>query len=410
MKKKEKTKKTNKAKKMMVMLSAAALLLPMVLTGCMSADKLAQRKQKTDEISKLAEAYMLEKYNRGFSVKRCEFASGDKYEGDFFITFSNGLHGFYDADEDLFYDDRQAEKLNEDIYKEVFLPMIGQLNLTYDNVGTWSQVFNLKYETNRGGELKQYSMYHDYYSGDANYFCKSHKISVTSQNLILISDKTNNLNVHYDTLAEWVHKYFRGQSEGDMRFYVVTSELHGDRSFAAEQVDETVNGCLAGFRFAEVNSFTRHKFAKVQDGLYAMLCSDDGVTLGEGDITLTPVSDSDAVSKKILDSMNSKNMNLVDKYVTKKRSIEFETIYQVAFSDEIAKRRYENYTLAFAMKDSEEEIAEYADVKERERSFFGYNLNGEDYNATCLCSQNSRSAKFTYHKDDEVYVWFGTQF
>ena len=108
--------------------------------------------------------------------------------------------------------------------------------------------------------------------------------------------------------------------------------------------------------------------------------------------------------------MNGKNMNLVDKYVTKKRSVEFETIYQVSFSDRIAKRDYASYTLAFVMKDSDEEITEYADVKERERSFFAFNLNGEDYNATCLCSPNSRSTKFTYNKGDEVYVWFGTQF
>ena len=180
--------------------------------------------------------------------------------------------------------------------------------------------------------------------------------------------------------------------------------------FKAEQVDETVNGCLAGYRFTETNYFTRHKFAKVEDGLYAMLCSNDGITLEEGDITLIPVSDSDAVSKKILDNMNSRNMNLVDKYVTKKRSVEFETIYQVEFSDKIAKRHYESYILAFAMKDSDEEITEYADVKERERSFFAYNLNGEDYNAICLCSPNSRSTKFTYNTGDEVYVWFGTQF
>lgn len=407
----KKTRKTNKTIRIAAMLSAVLLLLPTVLSGCVSADELAKRRQKTNEISKLAEEYMLEKYNRGFNVKKCEYASGDKYEGDFFITFNNGIHGFYDADEDLFYDDRQAEKLNDDVYKGVFLPMLQELNLTYDNVGTWSQVFNMKYETNRGGELKQYSMYHDYYDGgSAKYYCRSHEIEVTSQNLILISDKTNDLNEHYKTLDEWVRKYFRGQRQGDMRFYVVTSDLHGSRSFKPEQVDETMDGCLACFRFAETNSFTRHKFAKVEDGLYAMLCSDDGVMLEDGDVILTPVSNSDAVSQKILDSMNSKNMNLVDKYVTKKRSVQFENIYQVKFSEEIAKYSYDAYTLAFVMKDSDEEITEYAEMQERERSFFAYNLNGEDYNATCLCSPNSRSTKFTYNKGDEVYVWFGTQF
>ena len=408
----KKMRKTNKTIRIAAMLSAVLLLLPTMLSGCMSADELAKRKQKTDEIGKLAEEYMLEKYNRGFNVKKCEYASGDQYEGDFFITFNNGIHGFYDADEDLFYDDRQVEKLNEDIYKAVFLPMIEELNITYDNVGTWSQVFNMKYEANRGGELKQYSMYHDYYNGgDARYFCKSHKLRVTSQNLILISDKPGAVDTYYNSLAQSVHSYFKGQSNGDLKFYVVTSNLHGSRSFDPEKVDETMDGCLACLRFNEKNILTRHQFVKAAEGLYAMLCSDDGVTLEEeSDITLTPVSDSDAVSKKILDSMNGKNMNLVDKYVTKKRSVEFETSYQVSVSDRIAKRNYASYTLAFVMKDSDEEITEYADVKERERSFFAFNLNGEDYNATCLCSPNSRSTKFTYNKGDEVYVWFGTQF
>ncbi len=410
MKEMKKTKTRKSWKKHAAMLSAVLLLLPTVLSGCISADKLAERRQKTNEISKQAEEYMLEKYNRGFNVKKCEFASGDKYEGDFFITFNNNIHGYYDADEELFYDDRQAEKINDDIYNNVFLPMITDLHLTYDNVGTWSQVFNLKYEVNRGGEVKQYSMYHDYYNGSANYFCKANKIAVTSQNLILISDKTYDLNEHFKTLSEWVKKYFKGQDEGDLRFYVVTTSLHGDRNFDPQIVDETMNGCAACFRFAETNSITRHKFTKLEDGLYGMLCSDDGVVLEEGDMILTPVSNSDAVSKKILDKMNSKSMNLVDKYVTKKRSVEFEKIYQVEFSDEFAKHRYETFTLAFVMKDSDEEITEYAEVQERERSLFAYNLNGEDYNATCLCSPNSRSTKFTYNKGDEVYVWYGTQF
>ena len=63
------------------------------------------------------------------------------------------------------------------------------------------------------------------------------------------NNKTNMLNVYYDMLAENVHKYFHNQSKGDLRFYVVTSELHGSMDFKAEQVDETVNGCLAGYRF-----------------------------------------------------------------------------------------------------------------------------------------------------------------
>ena len=84
------------------------LLLPTLLTGCVSADKIAQQRAKTDEISKRAEEYMLKKYRRGFKVKKCVFAEGEQYEGDFFITFTNDLFGYYDSDEDKFYDTRQA--------------------------------------------------------------------------------------------------------------------------------------------------------------------------------------------------------------------------------------------------------------------------------------------------------------
>ena len=63
------------------------------------------------------------------------------------------------------------------------------------------------------------------------------------------------------------------------------------------------------------------------------------------------------------------------------------------------------------MKDSDEDITEYAPLKERQRSFYAYNMNGDFYNATCLCSPNSRAVPFTFGKKDKdaVYFWFGTQ-
>ena len=39
----------------------------------------------------------------------------------------------------------------------------------------------------------------------------------------------------------------------------------------------------------------------------------------------------------------------------------------------------------------------------------GYDMSGTEFNATCLCSPDSRSRIFTYALDSEVYFWFGTQ-
>jgi hypothetical protein len=61
------------------------------------------------------------------------------------------------------------------------------------------------------------------------------------------------------------------------------------------------------------------------------------------------------------------------------------------------------------MKDGDGPIGEYAEINESEHSMFAYNMNGDDYNATCLCSPNSRSVMFTYKPGDEVYFWFGSQ-
>ena len=393
----------------MAVLTALLMLVPALLTGCESADKLIERREKADEIGKKAEAYMLEKYNRTFNVKRCEEAEGEAYEGDYFITFKNNVHAFYDSEADYFSDDRQSSVINEDIYKEIWMPMMDDIGLMYDNVGNWSQVFNLTYEYTRGGELKQFSMYHDYYKGYPDLYVKNNKIFVVSQNLILVSKQTGGLDRVYDTLVELVRRNFKGQKKGDLRFYVISDELHAQREFDPEKVDETLDGCMALMQFGEENRFVRHKFVKADDGLYVMPYGSKGQFPEEGDVTLTPVSNSDAVSKKILDTMNSKKMNLMDKYITKKRSITFEQIYKLEMPSSYADEA-ENFTFAFSMRDSEDPIAEYASVNERERSFFAYNLNGDDYNAVCLCSAGSRSTSFTYHKGDEVYVWYGTQF
>lgn len=396
-------------KKRFALFAALLMLLPTVLSGCVSADELAARRERTDEISKMAKEYMLEKYNRGFNVKKCEMAKGDEYEGDFFVTFNNDIHAFYKSDEEKFYDDRQTSVLNDDIYNDIWMPMVDSLNLTFDNIGSWSQDFNLVYQYNKGGEIFKYCMYHDYYYGDSKNFTQNHYVSVTSENLILVSDNPS-YSIVSGKIRDVVDTYFHGKN--DLSFYIVTTDYHSSANFDPAKVDETVDGCIVGLHFGETNGTTKHQFIPVNgtEGLYAMLCSDDAFVFEKGDITLEPVSNSDLTAKKIQDDMNNKELGIVDKYITKKRSIDFQELYTVKFSNRIINHSIKNYTLAFVMKDSDEDITEYADIKERERSFFAYTIGGDDFNATCLCSQNSRSTKFSYPADSETYFWFGTQF
>ena len=132
--------------------------------------------------------------------------------------------------------------------------------------------------------------------------------------------------------------------------------------------------------------------------------------LNDGDIILTPVDDFETVKKNIVENMDSKEIGILDKYTGKKRDIDFgDAIYKVEITSRLNQSNWENITLAFVMKDSDAPIENYAEINEQERSFFGYNMNGTEFNATCLCSQNSRSVMFKYKVGDEVYFWFGSQ-
>lgn len=403
---------TIRMKRTLALLAAAALLLPAALTGCMSADKLAERRAQTDEIGKKAEEYMKNKYHRGFKVKKCEFAEGEQYEGDFFVTFNNDIHAFYDTDEGKFYDDRQADAVNNEFTK-VWKNMMDDIGLVTDNIiGT--QDFNLIYEYVKGGELKKYSMYHDVFGGEIHKFAQEHYIAVRTEPQVLVSDSPSVQKIH-DKIRTYINQYFKSKNTS-AQFFIVTSAYHNSVGFDADNLDETVDGCLYSIRFNGniVGDICRHQFLPVEgvEGLYFMLYGTQGEAYKAGDVKLVPVSDSDATAKAIKANMDGREMGLVDKYITKKRSVEFEQpIYRIEFSSDITYHPRDSYTLAFVMKDSEEEIVDYAPVKERERSFFAFDMNGDAFNATCLCSQNSRSTPFTFtRKGSDVYVWFGTQF
>lgn len=408
--KKESFTKFFSIRKKAALLLAAAMMLPMFASGCESAQEIIKKRERADEITKRAEQYMQDKYNRGFKVKKCEAAEGEKYKDDYFITFNNGISAFYDADEDMFFDDRQVEPINEAIMRDIWTPMFDDLHVLYDYVNDQSQVFNMVYSYTRGGQEYKYSMYNGYFETTPQYFAVHSELSVTSDNIIFVIDDVNKCMNLFDKMRVIINGYFKGQKRGDLNIYAVTTELHSRNDFDPAMVDETTEGCIAHYHFGENQYCSYTGFGKVMDGLYGEICHLHGITIGDGAILLTPVEDTEAVKKSIVESMDSKEIGLIDKYTAKKRDIDFgDAIYKAEFSPNINQKEWKKVTVAFKMTDSNEPIGEYAEINEAERSFFGYNLNGTAYNATCLCSPNSRSVMFDYNVGDEVYFWFGSQ-
>ena len=70
-------KKMTMIKKAALLLSAV-MLFPMFAVGCESAQEIIKKRERADEVTKLAEEYMQEKYNRGFKVNKCEEAEGEE--------------------------------------------------------------------------------------------------------------------------------------------------------------------------------------------------------------------------------------------------------------------------------------------------------------------------------------------
>lgn len=393
------------------LLLAAATLIPAFAVGCMSAEEIARRQEITDSVSKKAEEYMQAKYNRAFYVKKTEFADGEDRKDDLLLTFNGSVHAYYDTDKDMFYDDRQSETINAELLRDIWLPMIYDLDVPTEGIGDWSQTFNVVYTKTSGSKVTRYSMYHEYYSSTAKHYATQNRLSVVSDNLILVIDQAKKCRPLYEKLSQTVTRYFKDKDNNDVNFYAVTQELHDRKGFSVEDVDETMDGCLARMHFGgEANYCSAHRWAKVTDGLYVMICCKGNVTLNDGDISLVPVEDYETVSKSILTNMDEKEKSAVDKYVTKKRSIDFEnTIYKLEISNKVNHRNWKNVTFAFVMKDSADPITEYASINEKSHSFFAYDMNGSEYNATCLCSPVSRSVMFSYSLDSEVYFWFGSQ-
>lgn len=397
-------------KKKAALLLAAAMLLPMFAVGCESAQEIIQKRERAEEVGKMAESYMQEKYNRGFKVRKCEAAEGEEYKDDYFISFNNGVHAFYDSSEDLFYDDRQAEAINESLLRDIWMPLFDKLGVLTDNLNDWSQTFNMVYHYQRGGKDNKFSMYNKYLSTSVDYYATHSDLFVCSDNIILIVENRNECSKIFKTIRSTIQLFFRGQAKGDLNIYAVDSETHDKPDFDASQIDETVPGCMSHIYFGETDYYSFNKFVKVTDNLYGGVCHIDSLGMGDGGITLVPVENFESTKQSIIENMDSKEVGLIDKYTGKKRDIDFEgAIYKVEISKQLNQTYWKDVTLAFMMKESDDPIAEYADMNEKERSFFGYNMNGTEFNATCLCSMNSRSVMFDYKVGDEVYFWFGTQ-
>ena len=397
-------------KKKAALLLASAMLLPVFAVGCESAQDIIKNRERAEEVGKKAEEYIQEKYNRTFKVRKTEAAEGDEYEGDFFISFNNGVHAFYDSSEDMFYDDNQSDAINEAILRDIWYPMFDNLRVLTENLNDQSQTFNMVYHYVRAGKDNKFSMYNKIFDTTAEHYLYINPISVTSENIILVAKSHKHSKELYDSIKTKINKHFRKQENGSLNIYAVSEELRDRKDFDPDKIDESTEGCLAHYYFGEREYCSQNYYLKISDGFYGQVCHLSSMFLGDGDITLVPVEDFEATKKKIIDNMDSKDISLIDQYTAKKRDIDFEgVIYKVEISKKTNQTNWKSVGLSFLMKDSDEPIAQYAEMNEKERSFFGYNMNGTEYNATCLCSKNSRSVVFDYKVDDEVYFWFGTQ-
>ena len=251
-------------KKKTALLLAAALLLPVFAVGCQSAQEIIKNRERADEIGKRAESYMQEKYSRGFKVKKCEAAEGDEYKGDYLISFNSGVHAFYDSEEDIFYDDRQSQPINEGIMREIWMPLFDSLGVLTENLNDSSQTFNLVYRFTRGGKETKYSMYHEYFETSPAYYAVHSKLSVTSDNIILLEDNPGMCKTYFETINSKISLYFRGQSErGKLNIYGVSNALHERKDYDPNNIDETTDGCVAHIFFGAKKYCSYNKFIKV---------------------------------------------------------------------------------------------------------------------------------------------------
>ena len=353
---------------------------------------------------------MQEKYNRGFTVKRCEAAEGDQYKGDFFISFNNGVHAFYDSEKDKFFDDRQTTAIIEAINRDIWLPMCESLRVPYINVDDKTVFFNLVYQYQRGGKEYKYCMFNTEFKGVTTHFLRHDEISISSENLILLCDNSSLCKDFYNKVKNMIDAYFHNQKEGDLNFYVVNEELQSRQDFQPENIDETVHGTIAHIHFGEENYLSMPRTLKTQEGLYSMVCCKNEFVYQPDDIRLVPVENPEEVMNKIKQTMDKQDVSLIDKYTSKKRNIDYEgVIYTLEYSSAIKAMKWKDITLAFIMKTTDEPLTEYAEMNEKQHSFFAYDMNGGGYNATCLCSPGSRSTLLTCDLDAEVYFWFGSQ-
>lgn len=383
-------------KKRIAILLALVMVTPIVLTGCMTAEEQAAQREELDKIGKLAEEYMIDKYDRLFNVKKSEYAVGDEYKGNFFITFTDSTHAYYDADEEIFYDDRQADAIVEDIYSELWMPMIKQLG-GCDAITQDTQNFCVKYKYRSGSGTNMCSLFHEYYYDNIKSYANKEGLSIISKSLYFVADDVQTCNKDYDYISEYVKKYFKNQSEGDFRVFVVSDEYHSSSEFDIASLDVANDGCIAEMRFGDINGITLHEYIEVEDGLYAMLCNYDSNVLEDGDVKLVQVSDSDVAEQKILNKIDE-NAEGVISFFTRTRNLSRETpIYRLEFSERIAEMLENGVTIAFAIKDGD---------KSDKYGFMAYDMNGESYNTELICNNSAQVGSVKINSDTDWYFWF----
>lgn len=392
-------------KKRIAVITALMLILPTVLTGCLTAEEQVAQREELSKIGKLAEKYMIDKYDRLFNVKKCEYANTD----DFFITFTDSNHAYYDSDEEKFYDDRQSDAIIEDIYHELWNPMIENLG-GCDGISKDTQSFGLEYTGRRGGNATRYNFFHEFYYDNIKAYANKEALSVRSGSLYIAADNANGCKKTYDYISEYLKKYFKNQNDSDLSVFVVSNEYRSSPSFKGDALDVANDGLIAELRFGKVNGITVQQYIKVEGDLYAMLCNYDSNVLENGDVRLVEVSDSDAAEEKIVANIEKNTDGIMDK-IFKTSGLSRETpIYRLEFSERIADMLSGGVTIAFVMKkDNTPNYSSSNDAQSSKYGFYAYDMTEDTAYTKLLCKYDGVTEKIKINSDSDQYFWFSNK-
>lgn len=279
------------------MLTAAlCLILCLLLNGC--------RDRREEALRESAQRYVYGKYGEGFQPEHGEPLRRHPQRGiprrtnDYLFTFSDGGQDFrvwYDAEEDRFLDDRQAEAINTAIRTQLLVPLRERLEPCEWEIENCC--FGVTDELRLGLEG---SFFHAYFDGDAAAFCREELPSPDSIGMGAVLFTTEGGRAEYEARLGVYQETAEAYFSLPIYYAAVGVERSGRRSFsisAAVYRSEDYPPRYAGTDFlAELimdeqgARLYTPSWIEVTDGLYFTATSENcEIELQPGDIRFEPV-------------------------------------------------------------------------------------------------------------------------